>query len=278
MSPELETQAGTLPQIGTARAPRPRSCGTDWQRLEPKGSYARFGRPVLDALLLALTLAPVTALSLCVALANLAYFRDPRKILFVQSRIGRRGRRFRIYKFRTMHTRRYGELESWMQGRDRERVTWLGAFLRSTHLDELPQMINILKGEMTFIGPRPEMVEIEAWASEHVEGFSKRLALKPGVTGYAQITQGYTGHSIEAYTTKLDLTERYRENYSLAFDLEILARTVVWILRARGWRWRQHGAAWRLNGTGFWRRHARLKREIGAKAARLGTKRAESTR
>jgi lipopolysaccharide/colanic/teichoic acid biosynthesis glycosyltransferase len=278
MSPELESAAATLSHFETARAAVPRSCAADWPSLEPRGFYARRGRRLLDLLLLVLAIVPVSALALLVALANLAYFRDPRKILFVQQRIGQRGRRFLIYKFRTMRAPRFSAHESWVHGYDRERVTLLGVFLRSTHLDELPQILNILKGEMTFIGPRPEMVEIEAWASEHIEGFSKRLVLKPGITGYAQITQGYTGHSIEAYSTKLDLNERYRAGYSLALDLEILARTVAWIARGRGWTWKLHDVAWNLRATALRPRNARLRRQIGEKAARAGRKYAESSR
>ena len=278
MPQQLETLAGLRPGEERTRAERPRSCGTDWESLEPQGFYARHGRRALDLALLALSFAPVTALGLLVALANLAAFRDPRQILFVQERIGQRGRRFRIYKFRTMHAPRVSEHHSWVHGADRERVTPLGAFLRSTHLDELPQMLNILRGEMSFIGPRPEMLEIEAWASEHVEGFSRRLVLKPGITGFAQITQGYTGHSIEAYSEKLDLNEYYRARYSLALDLEILARTLVWMARGRGWQWKSHGAAWRRQAGAFRSRDRRMRRRIGEKAARLQRKFARDSR
>ncbi|MBK7643657.1 MAG: sugar transferase [Planctomycetes bacterium] len=272
MSPELES----LLEAQTAQTqPRPRAvraCGTDWEQLAPRGFYARHGRRLLDATLLALCLFPVGLLIGVVGLCNLAYFRDPRKVFFVQERVGERGRKFRIFKFRTMHTPRFSAHESWVHGYDRERVTWLGRFLRSTHLDELPQLLNVLRGEMTFIGPRPEMVEIEAWASEHIEGFSKRLALRPGITGYAQITQGYTGHSIEAYSEKLDLNERYRAGYSFALDLEILARTVGWTLRGRGWNWKLHSVAWKLRSSALRARNKRLRREIGAKATRLAAK------
>lgn len=276
MSPELESLVETLRHSETHSAPAPRSCSTNWESLEPRGFYARRGRKLLDATLLVLTIAPLAALFVIVALVNLLYFRDPRRILFVQKRIGRRGRPFRIYKFRTMRSRRFSELDSWVHGYDREHVTLLGTFLRSTHLDEVPQILNILKGEMSFIGPRPEMVEIEAWASEHIEGFSRRLALQPGLTGYAQITQGYTGRSIEAYSEKLDINERYRENYSLALDLEILARTAVWLLCCRGWNWKVHGMNFRLRAASLRPRSARLRRAIGEKAERLARNSARS--
>ncbi len=278
MSPELDTVADnfTLAQARIEQAPR--SCATDWGSLAPQGFYARYGRRVLDALLLVLSIVPVTALALLLALVNLAYFRDPRRILFTQQRIGLRGRRFRIYKFRTMDSRRSSAHESWVQGYDRERVTWLGVILRNTHLDELPQILNVLKGEMTFIGPRPEMLEIEAWASEHIEGFSKRLVLKPGITGYAQVTQGYTGPSLEAYSRKLDINERYRENYSLGLDLEILARTVAWVARGRGWNWKLHDVVWRLRAVALRPRTAKVRKQIAAKSERISRKLAQSPR
>jgi len=90
---------------------------------------------------------------------------------------------------------------------------------------------------MSLIGPRPEMIPTERWAARHVPGFCERLALKPGLTGYAQITQGYTLDGDErAYREKLRLNRRYREELSPGFDSAILARTVLWMLRGRGWQ------------------------------------------
>lgn len=209
----------------------------DWERLEPRGTYARLGRPLFEAALIVLALGPVAVLGLFVALANLVSFRDPRLVFYTQPRVGRRGRVFRIYKFRTMRDVRTSAHASWSSGDESARVTRLGTFLRSTHLDELPQFLNILRGEMTFIGPRPEMVEVEAWASEHVDGFSSRLVLKPGITGRAQITQGYTGRCVEAYAEKLAINRAYLDELSFGADVEILARTVVWMACGRGWSW-----------------------------------------
>lgn len=234
----------------TARTPRParsaaRTCARKiaWDELEPRGFYARHGRTVLTASLFAATLVPVTVLGTLVGLANLACFRDPRLVFYTQPRVGHRGRVFRIYKFRTMRDAATSAHDSWSRGGDGARVTRLGKFLRSTHLDELPQFLNIARGEMTFIGPRPEMIEVEAWASEHVPGFSARLALKPGITGRAQITQGYTGQSVEAYAEKLAINEGYRSELSLRADFEILVRTFVWMARGRGWGWNKTKAA-----------------------------------
>jgi lipopolysaccharide/colanic/teichoic acid biosynthesis glycosyltransferase len=122
-------------------------------------------------------------------------------------------------------------------GKDAARVTRFGRFLRNTHLDELPQLWNVLRGDMSLIGPRPEMLATERWAAERCPGFVERLCLKPGLTGFAQITQGYTDLGDEsAYRAKLALNRRYRAELSLTTDCAILGRTVAWMLRARGWR------------------------------------------
>ena len=222
------------------RAPTNRSSasvGPDWDALRPRGAYARYGREVLNAALVIAILPVVVALAIPVALANLCAFRDPRLVLFVQPRVGYRGRVFQIYKFRTMRECAGGSHASWTGGQDAARVTRLGRFLRNTHLDELPQMWNILKRDMDVIGPRPEMVEIERWAEEHIDGFGRRLAIRPGITGIAQITQGYTGHDLKAYEEKLAINASYLSSMSLRLDLEIVARTVVWMLRGKGWSW-----------------------------------------
>lgn len=213
----------------------------DWDALAPRGAYARRVRPLLDLILLLPVLPVALALGLPVFLVNLAVFRDPRRVFFVQPRVGYRGRTFRIVKFRTMREPKTDSFSSWGGGDDRLRVTRFGRFLRNTHLDELPQVLNVLRGDMSFIGPRPEMVEVEEWARARIPGFSSRLAVKPGITGFAQITQGYTGRDVEAYTEKLRVNDRYRRELSLRLDLAILLRTAAWMARGRGWQWKEQG-------------------------------------
>jgi lipopolysaccharide/colanic/teichoic acid biosynthesis glycosyltransferase len=203
----------------------------------PRSTYARFGRAAFNATLVAAILAPLLGVASVIALANLLVYRDPRKVLFVQPRVGHNGRIFQIFKFRTMSEPRGSAHDSWCRGEDASRVTPFGRFLRNTHLDELPQMWNILKRDMDVIGPRPEMVEIEVWASEHLPNFTDRLAIRPGITGIAQITQGYTGHDIDAYAEKLAINLAYIRHMSLALDVEICLRTAAWVLRGKGWNW-----------------------------------------
>ncbi len=231
------------------RAPRAESAGTDACGDVPAGWYVRRGKRALDLALVALALPLALVPGLLVALGNGLLFRDPRKVFFCQERLGLRGRRFSIVKFRTMREASGGAMDSWSNGHDQARVTRFGRFLRNTHLDELPQLYNVLRGDMQLIGPRPEMTEVDAWAREHVPGFERRLALRPGITGLAQIVQGYTGRDPLAYRRKLALDALYIRRVSPALDAWILARTCVWVLRRRGWRSWQARASRRAEGA-----------------------------
>ena len=239
MTLELEPVSLSAPQAAFEFAARTASRGAgpraqpwerphaEWERLAPRGLYARALRePFL--LLATVLLVPVAAvLALPIALVNAWVYRSVRRVLFAQRRVGWRGRVFTLYKFRTMLD---------LPGDDHTRVTRFGRFLRNTHLDELPQLWNVLAGDMSLIGPRPEMVATERWAARHCPGFSERLVLKPGLTGHAQVTQGYTdGGDLAAYRAKLELNRCYRRALGLRLDCAILVRTVWWMLRGRGW-------------------------------------------
>ena len=109
-----------------------------------------------------------------------------------------------------------------------------GAFLRKTHLDEIPQLVNIFTGHMAFVGPRPELVELHLWAVDNVPGFEKRLSVRPGLTGRAQVTQGYSDPNIEGYTEKLSHDLAWIQEHTLIEDIGILFRTVGASLFFRG--------------------------------------------
>jgi lipopolysaccharide/colanic/teichoic acid biosynthesis glycosyltransferase len=204
----------------------------------PARSRARRGKRLFDLALVLLT-APITApLALLVAAANLAAFGRLDRVLFTQPRVGHEGRVFRILKFRTMREAQGSSFDSWAAGGDGLRVTALGRFLRNSHLDELPQLLNVLRGEMSIVGPRPEMVEVERWAEGELPGFGRRLAIPPGITGLAQVVQGYTARDAAAYAKKLTLTLEYLEQRSLRLDLWILWRTAIKMLKLEGWRWK----------------------------------------
>lgn len=211
----------------------------DWTTNTPQGTYARFGRRCVDVALLIGCFPFAIAPALLIATINAFVTGSARKVFYVQERVGLCGKIFLIYKFRTMRDVAESDMQSWSSGQDQQRVTRFGRFLRSSHLDELPQLINVAKGDMSFIGPRPEMVAIEEWAAEAVPGFITRLSIRPGITGFAQITQGYTPRDQEAYQHKLDLCLSYNETMSLAVDVSILWHTAIWMLRGKGWQWQE---------------------------------------
>ncbi len=199
------------------------------------GPYARWGRRAFTLVVVLLVLPFALALALPIALINLALFRDPRQILFRQPRVGRDEEVFHILKFRTMRETP-AEFDSWKSGADRLRVTPFGRLLRNTHLDELPQLVNVLRGEMDLVGPRPEMVEIHSWAADAIPGFEQRCRVRPGITGLAQITQGYAGMDEAAYAAKLQADLDYIQRLSFRGDLAIVLRTALWMLGGKGWR------------------------------------------
>jgi exopolysaccharide biosynthesis polyprenyl glycosylphosphotransferase len=152
-------------------------------------------------------------------------------VFFVQERVGLRGRVFRLIKFRTMHVRAEGDDAVW--GRDNERrVTRVGRVLRRYRLDELPQFINILRGDMVLVGPRPEMAGNVATFRAAIPYYDLRHEVRPGLTGWAQIRAGYS-MSTEEVTRKLCYDLYYVKHLSLRFDLRILVDTAKFVIAGR---------------------------------------------
>jgi sugar transferase (PEP-CTERM system associated) len=154
-------------------------------------------------------------------------------VLYRQPRLGQNGCVFILNKFRSM--RQDAEKDTgpvWTQTRD-PRITRVGAFLRRTRLDELPQLLNVLVGHMSFIGPRPERPEFVEELQKKIPYYMERLAVKPGITGWAQIRYTY-GASVEDTVEKLQYDLYYIKNLSLFLDLLILLNTVQVVLFARG--------------------------------------------
>ncbi len=165
---------------------------------------------------------------------SLAIFLDTgRPIFYSQVRSGKGDQRYWIIKFRTM--RQNAEQNGqplWAEENDK-RATRVGHFLRKTHLDELPQIINVLRGEMSLVGPRAERPELVCWFQQHVPFYRARLLVKPGITGWAQINFGYAS-TIDETITKLEYDLYYIKHRSLLLDLVILLRTPATILGFRG--------------------------------------------
>ena len=156
-------------------------------------------------------------------------------VFFKQVRVGERGKNFVIYKFRTMKTDAENKTGAvWAKVND-PRVTRLGGFLRKTRLDEIPQLYNILKGEMSLIGPRPERPEFIEGLTKIIPFYSERHFVKPGLTGWAQIRYPY-GSSVEDAIEKLRYDLYYIKNLSAWLDIIILLETIKVILFGRGAR------------------------------------------
>ena len=147
--------------------------------------------------------------------------------LFRQRRMGLGGQDFVLFKFRTMTTLRGAEQGSFDAGSS-VRVTRVGRFLRKTKLDELPQLWNVLKGEMSLVGPRPERPEMIQTIEQDVAGYARRHELPPGITGFAQINGRYETDA--AFKLGYDL--QYLVNWSIVLDIQILLRT-VWVVVSR---------------------------------------------
>jgi lipopolysaccharide/colanic/teichoic acid biosynthesis glycosyltransferase len=142
------------------------------------------------------------------------------------------GRHFTLYKFRTMRIDAEKNGAQFAQKND-SRITPIGRFLRKTRLDELPQLWNVLRGEMTLVGPRPERPEFLEELSEEIPNYLQRLGLKPGLTGVAQIVNGYD-NEIESFRRKVAFDLLYLQNCCLWNDLKILFRTIRTVLTGSG--------------------------------------------
>ncbi|MFB0535399.1 MAG: sugar transferase [Anaerolineae bacterium] len=174
-----------------------------------------------------LCLAPVFPL-LVLAL----YLDSPGPIFYTQERVGKGGRRFRVYKFRSMVPDAEKDQAVWAQERD-HRVTRVGRILRRTHVDEFPQFFNILKGEMSAVGPRPERPEFVEELAREIPFYRVRHAVKPGMAGWGLVKQGY-GASKEDALLKLQYDLYYIKHQSLWLDAVILLKTIVDTLTFRG--------------------------------------------
>ncbi len=152
-------------------------------------------------------------------------------ILFCQERLGLNGKAFMICKFRTMYTDAEKHGPQWAE-KDDERCTKLGRFLRKVRLDELPQLWNILKGEMTLVGPRPERQCFYETFETYIHGFSNRLAVKPGLTGLAQVNGGYELKPEE----KIVYDMEYIKNRSWWLDFKLILKTVKLLFTHEGAR------------------------------------------
>ncbi len=173
----------------------------------------------------------VIGLPIIVIFGILIKIEDNGPITYKQERMGKGGSRFYIYKLRSMRTDAEKFGAQWAE-KDDPRITKVGNFIRKTRVDELPQLFNILKGDMSIIGPRPERPSFTEEFNNDIPGFINRLAIKPGLTGWAQVNGGYD------ITPKQKLIEDmyYIKNRSILLDFKILFKTVKVVLTGDGAR------------------------------------------
>lgn len=179
-----------------------------------------------DLVAASILLAALFPLGLLIAI--LVKLTSPGPVLFSQKRVGLHGRPFNIYKFRTMHAQSHQVSDQQWTTADDYRRTPLGAFLRKTNLDELPQLWNVMQGNMSLVGPRPERPYFVEKFSEEIEGYNVRHFLKSGITGWAQVN-GWRGDT--SITTRIQYDLYYLTHWSFSLDLKIL-----WLTVWRGFR------------------------------------------
>lgn len=203
--------------------------------LLPDGSFAALKRLIDVAC--AITLTPVL-LPVFLVLAFLIKLDSSGSVFFLQERIGFGGQAFRMIKFRTMRDRKVGNddqsrREDAMTRTDDERITRVGAFLRKTRVDELPQIFNVLRGDMSFIGPRPEARALSEWYDAELPFYSYRHIVRPGITGWAQVNQGHVT-DVGDVLSKLRYDFYYIKNFSLWLDLLVALKTLRVIVAGIG--------------------------------------------
>ncbi|AOZ98531.1 sugar transferase [Flavobacterium commune] len=184
--------------------------------------YQSFFKRVLDfvaALIGLIILSPIF-----IAVTVFLYFANEGKPFFFQLRPGKNGKIFKIVKFKTMNDKKDadGNLLS-----DAERLTKMGSFVRKTSLDEIPQLLNVLKGDMSLIGPRPLLVH---YLDLYSDFQNRRHEVKPGITGWAQVN----GRNAISWDTKFELDVWYVDNLSFTLDLKILFKTVLKVIKSEG--------------------------------------------
>lgn len=189
-----------------------------------------FLKRLVDLVTTVVFLPLVVLLALITAL--LVKLSSPGPALFSQTRVGRNGRNFKIYKFRSMYVDAEKHGAQWAKEKD-PRITPIGRFIRATRLDEIPQLWNVLTGEMSLVGPRPERPEFVSQLAEEIPHYNLRHLVRPGLTGWAQVQYQY-GSSTEDAAVKLTYDLYYVKNISFVMDVKIALKTILTVLGGQG--------------------------------------------
>jgi len=198
------------------------------------GWYRALTKRVFDIVVAVLLLAITWPIMLVTAAAVLINDRFKGPALYKQDRVGLNGEVFSVYKFRTMRVDAEESGAVWANHND-PRTTRIGNFLRLTRIDELPQLFNVLRGQMSMVGPRPERPIFVDHLAQQLDYYSQRHRIKPGITGWAQLCHPY-GASVEDAKEKLQYDLYYLKNHSILLDLIILFQTVEVVLVGDGAR------------------------------------------
>jgi putative colanic acid biosynthesis UDP-glucose lipid carrier transferase len=177
-----------------------------------------------DLVLGSLIVLLISPLLLGVALA--VKFTSPGPVIFAQRRYGLDGKEVIVYKFRSMTVTEDGDKAYTQVSKGDARVTKVGAFIRKTSLDELPQFINVLQGRMSIVGPRPHAVAVNEKYRTVISGYMVRHKVRPGITGWAQVNGYRGGDDLEHMSKRIYYDLQYLRNWSLSLDLRIILRTV----------------------------------------------------
>jgi len=192
------------------------------EHIRPMGPLYAFIRAVFEKVLAIVMLVILSPIILLAAVAVKFTSRGP--VIYRQERVGKNEQLFEIYKFRSMRVDAEKHGAQWSAPGD-NRVTKVGKFLRATHIDEFPQLFNVLRGEVSFVGPRPERPEFVADLKKKVPYYEVRHLVQPGITGWAQIGYRY-GSSVEDAYRKLEFDIYYLKNMSFVLDILIILKTI----------------------------------------------------
>jgi exopolysaccharide biosynthesis polyprenyl glycosylphosphotransferase len=174
----------------------------------------------------------IMTLPVMLVAAIIVRLESPGPIIYSQDRVGENGKEFKVHKFRSMRNDAEKDGAKWAQVND-PRVTKFGNFMRKTRIDELPQLVNVLKGQMSFIGPRPERMVFIKELEKEIPYYNLRHMVKPGLTGWAQVMYPY-GASVEDARRKLEYDLYYIKHHSLYLDMMIMFMTFKTVVFGKG--------------------------------------------
>jgi sugar transferase (PEP-CTERM system associated) len=197
------------------------------------GIFRRIGKRMLDIIVVLILMPLALPVMLCVSLAILIESAGSGSVFYNQTRVKQDGEPFKIYKFRSMVTDAERDGVARWASKNDSRITKVGRFIRKSRFDELPQLFNILKGDMSFVGPRPERPEFVKNLVEKIPYYEERHRVKPGLTGWAQVCYSYADTE-EDSIEKLQYDLYYVKNYSVLLDILILLQTAEVVLLGKG--------------------------------------------